>query len=243
MAAPHVPFAIKVLARDRGRISRLLLGTWNGSDLGGMTAMGIQRPGTWQERLDAQYRVVSLRQALDHGMTRKSVETRTRKGEWQRLYRGTYATFSGQPPRGALLWAAVLRAGGDAVLSHETAAELQGLFDQPADPIHVTVPAGQNPARKGELRGVVIHRSRHVRRQSPDGRLELPRTPIAVTVVDLVTAAESFDTARRLLRVALGRCLVTAGGIRDEISVRKRIPRRALIEKMLSDLDGQPRLL
>jgi predicted transcriptional regulator of viral defense system len=204
--------------------------------------MWNQRPGIWQERLDAQCQVVSLRQALDHGMTRKSVETRTRKGEWQRLYRGTYATFSGVPPRRALLWAAVLRAGGDAVLSHETAAELQGLLDEPADPIHITVPAGQNPARKGELRGVVIHRSRHVRRQPPDGRLaELPRTPVEVTVVDLVTAAESLDTARRLLRVAIGRCLVTAGALRVEIAARKRIPRRAQIERTLSDLDGQAR--
>jgi predicted transcriptional regulator of viral defense system len=209
-----------------------------------MTAMWNQRPGTLQERLDAQCRVVSLRQALDHGMTRKSVETRTRKGDWQRLYRGTYATFRGEPPRGALLWAAVLRAGGDAVLSHETAAELQGLLDEPADPIHITVPAGQNPARKGELRGVVIHRSRHIRRQPPDGAAEqLPRTPIEVTVVDLVTAADSLDAARRLLRVALGRCLVTSGVLREEIATRKRIPRRAAIERTLSDLDGQARLL
>ena len=201
--------------------------------------MWNQRPGTLQERLDAQCRVVSLRQALDHGMTRKSVETRTRKGEWQRLYRGTYATFSGAPPREALLWAAVLRAGSDAVLSHETAAELQGLLDEPASPIHITVPAGQNPARKGELRGVVIHRSRHVRRQSADG--QLPRTPIEVTVVDLVAAADTLDAARRVLSAATGRCLVTAGALREEIAARKRIPRRAQIERTLSDLDGRAR--
>src|ERR1700746_840422 len=100
--------------------------------------MGNQRPGAWQEQLDAQGEVISLRQALAHGISRKSVETRARKGEWQRLYRGTYATFSGEPPRGALLWAVVLRAGDDAVLSHETAAELQGLLDEPSGHIHVT---------------------------------------------------------------------------------------------------------
>jgi Transcriptional regulator, AbiEi antitoxin len=208
-----------------------------------MTAMVNSRPA-WQEQLDAQCQVVSLRQALAYGMSRKSVETRTRKGEWQRLHRGTYATFSGEPPRGALLWAAVLRAGGDAVLSHETAAELQGLRDEPADCIHVTVPAGQNPARKGELTGVVVHRSRHVRRQSPAGRLpQLPCTPIEVTVADLMAAAESRDDVYRVLREAIGRRLVTVAAIREEIAARKRLPRRSQMEKALADLDGKGRLL
>lgn len=201
--------------------------------------MGNQRPLTWQELLDAQCQVVSLRQALEHGMSRKSVETRTRKGQWRRLHRGTYATFNGTPPREALLWAAVLRAGGDAVLSHETAAELQGLRDGPGDHIHVTVPADQNPARKGELPGVVVHRSRHVRRQQPAGTLpELPCTPIPVTVMDLVAAAADLDETSRLLRQAIGRRLVTAEALREEIAARKRLPHRSQIGKALTRLDG-----
>jgi hypothetical protein len=197
--------------------------------------MGNQRPGAWQEQLNAQCQVVSLRQALAHGISRKSVENRARKGEWQRLYRGTYATFSGEPPRGALLWAAVLRAGGDAVLSHETAAELQGLLDEPSGHIHVTVPAGQNPARKGELPGVVVHRSRHARRQSSAGGL--PCTPIEVTVMDLVAAAKSLDAARRVLREAVVRRLVRVDALRDEVADRKRLSRRSQIKRELTNLD------
>lgn len=201
--------------------------------------MGNHRPVTWPELLEAQCQVVSLRQALAHGLSRKSVETRTKKGEWRRLHRGTYATFTGTPPRGALLWAAVLRAGADAVLSHETAAELQGLRDEPGRHIHVTVPADQNPARKGELPGVVVHRSRHVRRQRPTGGLpQLPRTPVPVTVLDLVTAAGNIDEAGRVVREAIGRRLVTAAALREEIAARKRLPRRSQIGKLLTDLDG-----
>jgi putative AbiEi antitoxin of type IV toxin-antitoxin system len=203
-----------------------------------MTAMGNQRPGAWQEQLDAQCQVVSLRQALAHGISRKSVETRARKGEWQRLYRGTYATFSGEPPRGALLWAVVLRAGDDAVLSHETAAELQGLLDEPSGHIHVTVPAGQNPARKGELPGVVVHRSRHLRRQpSTGGPQGLPCTPIEVTVMDMASAAKSLDAARRVLREAVVRRLASVDALRVEVAGRKRLPRRVQIERELTNLD------
>lgn len=203
--------------------------------------MGIECMA-WRQQLDAQCHVVSLRQALAHGVSRKYVETRTRKGEWQRLHRGTYATFSGEPPRGALLWAAVLRAGGDAVLSHETAAELQGLRDAPSGRIHVTVPADQNPARKGDLPGVVVHRSRHVRRQSAaEGQPRLPCTPIEVTVVDLVAAAGSLEGACGVLREAVGRRLVTTEALRKEIAVRKRLPRRARIEEALAELDGRGR--
>ena len=80
------------------------------------------------------------------------------------------------------------------MLSHETAAEVHGLVDKPSRKIHITVPASHDPARRGAIPGVVIHRSRNVVSQ----RLppwQLPRTPIAETVLDLVAASESFDDA------------------------------------------------
>ena len=46
------------------------------------------------------------------------------------MHRGVYADFTGAPTREAQLWAALLRAGPGAVLSHWTAAERHGLAGQ-----------------------------------------------------------------------------------------------------------------
>ena len=71
------------------------------------------------------------------------MRTRVRSGRWQRLQRGVYAAFSGDPARETVLWAALLRAGPGAVLSHQTAAERHGLIDEPSSVITITVPASR----------------------------------------------------------------------------------------------------
>ena len=147
--------------------------------------MAKPRPVTWPELLDFQSRIVGRRQAARYGMTRAAVGRRVKSGAWQRLHRGTYATFSGVPPREARLWAALVRAGSGAVLSYETAAEVHELIDKPAAKIHITVPISHDPARRGPIRGVVIHRSRHLASE-PLPPWQLPRTPIAETVLDLI---------------------------------------------------------
>jgi hypothetical protein len=47
------------------------------------------------------------------------------------VHHGVYATFTGALPRRSQLWAAALKAGQGPVLSHETAAELVVLLDDP----------------------------------------------------------------------------------------------------------------
>jgi very-short-patch-repair endonuclease len=193
---------------------------------------------TWHELLDFQSRVVSRRQALGHGVSRGAVSNRSRSGSWQRLHRGTYATFSGLPPREARLWAAVLRAGPGAVLSHETAAEVHGLVDKPSKVIHITVPASRNPAKHGTIPGVIIHRSRDVRSQ----RLppwQLPRTPVVETVLDLVAASKTFDDAYAWLSRATGRRLATAAAVKEALAARKRMRWRSWLLDALGDVaDG-----
>ncbi len=94
-----------------------------------------------------QVGVATRVQVLNSGLSDDAIVHRITTGRWQRLYKGVYATFSGPVPRQARLWAAVLCAGPGAVLSHESAAEIQRLLDQPAPLISVTVPAARRVVR------------------------------------------------------------------------------------------------
>src|ERR1700727_901925 len=110
--------------------------------------------------LESQDGVITVSQAVSAGLPARSVRDLVRGRRWQILHRGVYTAFTGPVPRGAELWGVVLRAGPEAVLSHETAAELWGLLNAPGPVIHVTVPSGSNPERRGPIPGVVVHRSR-----------------------------------------------------------------------------------
>ncbi len=93
------------------------------------------------QRLDIQAEVIARRQGAKLGIDPDTMRNRVRNGRWQRLQRGVYAAFTGDPAREAVLWAALLRAGPGAVLSHQTAAERHGLLDEPSSVITITVPA------------------------------------------------------------------------------------------------------
>src|SRR5262249_10149084 len=79
----------------------------------------------------------------------------------------------------------------DAVVSHRTAAELDGLADDARDPIHVTVPADRYVR---PIDGVRVHystRSADIRHPT----LLPPRTRVEETVIDLAVAAGDLDPA------------------------------------------------
>ena len=175
------------------------------------------------ELLALQRGVISRRQALAAGLTSKAIMVRLEKGRWQRLQTGVYATFSGEPPRAALLWAAVLRAGPDAVLSHHTAAELYGLLDSPAPLIHLTVPSGSQVSCPA---GAVVHYS-HRLGQTRHPALTPPRTRLEESVLDVASQAPSLDDAIGLLLRAVGRRRTTPQLLLDALAQRPRMRWRA----------------
>ena len=188
----------------------------------------------WFWLIDEQHGVVGRSQVLKNGITKAALEHRLTSGQWKRLHWGVYATFTGEVTRQAKLWAAVRRAGSGAVLSHQTAAEVQGLADKPSSKIHITVPTRRRPFQNKTLHGVVVHRSSSIDPQHLP-QWELPRTRIEDTVLDLVAVARTFDDAYSWISRALSRDLVTADMLRDALAARKRIRWRAWLTEALAE--------
>jgi hypothetical protein len=187
--------------------------------------------------LDRQDGVIAVSQAVSTGMAAKAIRAQVHAGRWQVMQRGVYAAFTGKPSRQAELWAVVLRAGPDAVLSHLTAAELWGLLDGPSSVIHVTVPYVSNPGRCGPIPGVVIHRSRSSRR-ARHPVLTPPRTRVEETVLDLIDSARSFDDAYDWICRAIGHRRTTAVRIQAALEARSRIRWRREVELALGYAKG-----
>jgi hypothetical protein len=191
-------------------------------------------PTALRDLAGRQSGVITSGQAFQAGMTKGAVTWQLRQGRWQQLHLGVYVVFTGQPSRDAELWAAVLRAGPDAVLSHHTAAELARLIDQPRPLVHVTVPAGRHLRA---IPGLVVHRSTSLERIRHPSLLP-PRTRVEETVLDLVGRATTFDDACGWVTRACGRRLTTEERLRQAMAVRGRQRWREPLAQLLADPAG-----
>jgi hypothetical protein len=192
-------------------------------------AMNYDIPPEVAETALWQAGAISRRQLLDAGLSSQLIKRRLERGRWQQLYRGVYAVFTGPPPRAAWLWAAVLRAGPGAVLSHQTAAELHGLIESPAETIYVTVPS----TRRARSTGIAIRISGRVGEARQPSR-EPPRTTIEETVLDLIQLSGTFDEACGWLTRACGRRRTTEARLRAALSLRKKMRWRPELEDVLA---------
>lgn len=198
--------------------------------------MSAEPPSRSRELLTAQGNVIARRQSESSGIEVRAMRTRLSNGRWQRLHRGVYAAFSGEPSRETALWAALLRAGPDATLSHQTAAERHGLIDEPNALISITVPASRHPAQV-KIPGVVIHRSDSILRTMHPAMLP-PCTRVEDTVLDLIQVASTFDDAYAWICRAIGRRRTTAQRIRLAMNARKKMRWRREITLALGDAEG-----
>jgi hypothetical protein len=196
--------------------------------------MPFELPPGCRDLTSDQAGVIAAWQAPDAGITAVTRKNRLRYGYWQRLQRGVYATYTGSATRESQLWAALLRAGPDAVLSHYTAAERHGLLSRPSPAVHVTVPKSRNPARAGKIPGVVVHRSDLIL-ATRHPAITPPCTRIEETVLDLIKIADSVDEAYDWICRAVGRQRTTAERIRAALDARERFPRRHETEMALGD--------
>jgi hypothetical protein len=93
--------------------------------------MATEIPESLRELAHAQAGVVTSQQAVAAGLTKAALAWQLHSQRWQQPYRGVYVLCSGPPGRETVLWAAVLRGGRGAMLSHQSAAELAHLIDRP----------------------------------------------------------------------------------------------------------------
>jgi hypothetical protein len=194
--------------------------------------MTRELPENSRELAAFQHGVLSRAQALESGMGPGTVDWRLRGGHWRRLQRGVYATFTGQPDREATLWAALRRAGPDAVLSHWTAAELSTLTSTPSALIHVTVPRHQHVR---PIPGVAIHRSSRAD-QARHPALAPPRTRIEETALDLAGCSRDLEDALNWLTRACAARLTTPDRIRVALRQRARMRWRRDLMAGLDDI-------
>ncbi|HTX27800.1 MAG TPA: type IV toxin-antitoxin system AbiEi family antitoxin domain-containing protein [Streptosporangiaceae bacterium] len=178
--------------------------------------------------------VISRPQALRAGLSADMIRFRVSSGRWRQVHPGVYATFSGVPGRRAHLWAAVLSAGPGAMLSHETAAELHGLADQPADLIYVTVPRER---RVVAAEGVSIYRSARAL-ETVEGHAYPPRTRIEETVLDLTQKAATFDDVCGWVTRAFARDMTDQARLRTAMTARTKLRWRADLDELITAAAG-----
>jgi very-short-patch-repair endonuclease len=201
----------------------------------------VARLSQWSDQLIEHQRGVLARwQLADRPDDVSAIDSLLRSRRWQMLYRGVYAAYTGPPAREATLWAAVLRCGPSAALSHFTAAELDGLSDRQGEAIHVTIPGHLrvSPSElefSGGRRRIVVHRSARCDEAKHPARTP-PRIRTEETVLDLVDLADTFDVAFGWLSTACGRRLVTVSQLSHAAAGRAKLRWRSDVEVALGEI-------
>lgn len=141
----------------------------------------------------SQHGVLSVGQLQSAGLSPRAVRHRAATGRLTRVHTGIYAV--GQPSRAGRSMAAVLACGAGAVLSHQSAAALWGIGEDPGQ-VHVTVVSRHGRSRPG----IVVHRVSDLDVYDLTAWDGLPCTSLARTVLDLAAAVD-----RRRLERAIDR--------------------------------------
>jgi predicted transcriptional regulator of viral defense system len=130
----------------------------------------------------AQHGVVSRAQLLRLGLSDNQVDHRLRRRRLHRVHRGVFAVGHTALTVDGRRMAAVLALGGDAVLSHASAATAWALRRPGSGSIHVTVPS---TAGRKKRAGIRLHRSGTLTRGETTTHRGIPITAPARTIIDL----------------------------------------------------------
>lgn len=96
--------------------------------------------------------VVSLAQAVEHGISARTVQRRARDGSWERLFPAVYLVGGHRLSDDAEVRAVALWAGDRATVTGPAAAFWHGMLPRAPEVIDVTVPAGTKPRPQPGIR-------------------------------------------------------------------------------------------
>jgi very-short-patch-repair endonuclease len=133
-----------------------------------------------------QHGLITRRQALDAGLSSRSIDHRVAAGFWERAHRGVYRLSGAPSTWQQRVLAACLAAGPPVVASHWTAGALwsllpQGTVGPEGRLIELTIPE----RRRIDISGVILHRAVRLERADVRRCDGIPTTGLARTVVDL----------------------------------------------------------
>lgn len=130
-----------------------------------------------------QHGVVTRSQLLELGLSGSAIDHRLRRGRLHRLHRGVFAVGRPDLDRHGQWLAAVLALGPDALLSHQSAAELWEIRPLRTGIIEVSIPS----RIRRVVRGVSVHRRRGFDPRDGRARLGIPVTGPVRTLTDIAT--------------------------------------------------------
>jgi hypothetical protein len=190
---------------------------------------------SWEEIAESQCGVMSMRSAIEAGLTLTQIRVRLSSGTWQRPMRDVLVTGPEPLTRIQMLWCAIESVGPDAVLGGASAAELDGLQGYEDEQITVLVASGRRVRRRP---GVAV---RHSACLGPaDVRADtLPRrTRPARSIIDMAEWALQRDQARSILAAAVQQRVITVDEMRATLRTRGPITRRTLVTETLDEIDA-----
>src|SRR4051795_3035415 len=162
-----------------------------------------------------QHGVVARRQLLERGLNDDGINHRVAKKRLHPIFAGVYAVGRPELSRYGMWMAAVLASGPFAVLSHDSAAALWGIWRYVRE-LFVSVPANSNPRNPG----IRVHRRAHIDATTHHG---IPVTTPTATLIDLA-ANHPRNEVEAALNEADLRGLIKLEALRAELDTTARRP-------------------
>lgn len=179
--------------------------------------------------------VLRTDQALELGLTHRTITYRVKTGRWHRLSRSVYRLFAMGSVEDRLRAAVIALPG--AVVSHESAAELLGVGSVRRGLAVVTV----HSQTTHDFLDVLVHRSHDLDSSHLTQIHGLPATNMARTVIDLASVLRPRHTASIMddLVAAKKLAIDDVRNIADQV-LRRGKPGSAILKQLLEDRSDGP---